>query len=79
MHKQLRGQQLKTILYIYRLLYQNFRVTISQKPTIDTNTNKNNQLKYNAKGSHQSTKGENKRSKEKRETATNPKQLMKWQ
>ena len=63
-----------------RRLSQNFRVTIGQKPTIDTHTNKSNQLKYNAKGSHQSTKGENKRRREeKRATATNPKQLMKWQ
>ena len=80
MNLQLKDQQLKTISYTYRLLYQNFRVTTGQKPTIDTHTNKSNQLKYNAKGSHQSTKGENKRRREeKRGTATNPKQLMKWQ
>ena len=33
---QLREKQLKTISYTYRLLYQNFRVTANQKPTIDT-------------------------------------------
>ena len=27
MHLKLKGQQLKTILFIYRLLYQNFMVT----------------------------------------------------
>ena len=52
MHLQLRDQQLKTILYINRLLYQNFRVTANQKSTIDTQTNKKNQLKYNIKDSH---------------------------
>ena len=33
---QLRDQQLKTISYTYRLLYQNFEVTANQKSTIDT-------------------------------------------
>ena len=56
MHFQLRDQQLKTIIARERRLSQNFRVTTGQKPTIDTHTNKSNQLKYNAKGSHQSTK-----------------------
>ena len=80
MHLQLRDQQLKTILYIYRLLYQNLRVTANQKSTIDTHTNKKNQLKYNTKDSHQTTRGENKRRREdKRATKTNPEQLMKWQ
>ena len=36
MHLQLRGQQLKTMLYAYRLLYENFMVTANQKSTIDT-------------------------------------------
>ena len=73
MHLQLRDQQLKTILDMYRLLYQNFRVTASQKCTIDTYTNKKNQLKYNTKESHQATRGENKRRREvKRATKTNP-------
>ena len=77
---QLREQQLKTISYTYRLLYQNFRITANQKSTIDTQTNKKNQLKYNTKDSHQTTRGENKRRrKEKRATKTNPKQLIKWQ
>ena len=34
--------QLKTILYIWRHLYQNFRVTANQKPTTDTQTRKIN-------------------------------------
>ena len=47
--------------------------------TYNLHTNKSNQLKYNAKGSHQSTKGENKRRREeKRATETNPKQFIKW-
>ena len=57
MHLQLRDQQLKTILYMYRLQYQKFRATSNQKSTIDTHTNKKKQLKYNTKDSHQSTGG----------------------
>ena len=80
MHLELIDRQLKTILYVCRLLYQNFRITANQKPTIDTQTNKKNQLKYNTKDSHQTTRGEKKtRRKEKRATETNPKQLIKWQ
>ena len=80
MHLQLRDQQLKTILYVYRLLYQNFRLTANKKSTIDTQTNKKNQLKYNTKDSHQTRRGENKRRrKDKRAIKTNPKQLIKWQ
>ena len=79
MHLQLRNQQLKTILCIYRLLYQNFRITANKKSTIDTQTKKN-QLKYNTKDSHQTRRGENnRRRKEKRATKTNPKQLIQWQ
>ena len=80
MHLQLRDQQLKKILCIHRLLHQNFRITTNQKSTIDTQTNKKNQLKYDTKGSHQTRRGENKRRREeKRATKTNPKQLIKWQ
>ena len=60
MHFQLRDQQLKTISYTYRLLYQNFRITANQKSTINTPTKKN-QLKYNMKDSHQTRRGENMR------------------
>ena len=80
MNLQLRDQQLKTISYIYKLLYQNFRITANQKSTIDTQTSKKNQLKYNTKDTHQTRRGENKRRREeKRATKTNPKQLIKWQ
>ena len=55
MHLQLRDQQLKqSHIYIYS--YQNFRITANQKSTIDTQTNKKNQLKYNTKDSHQTTR-----------------------
>ena len=79
MNFQLREQQLKTISYTYRLLYQNFRITANKKSRIDTQTKKN-KLKYNSKGIHQTRIGENKRRrKEKRATRTNQKQLIKWQ
>ena len=68
------------LIHIYRLLKQNFRITAIQKSTMDTQTNKKNQLKYNTKDSHQTRRGENKRRREeKRATKTNPKQLIKWQ
>ena len=64
----------------YRLLYQNFSITANQKSTIDTQTNKKNQCRYNTKDSHQTARGKNKRrSEEKRAAKTNPKQLIKWQ
>ena len=67
MNLQLRDQQLKTISYTYRLLHQNFRITANQKSTIDTQTNKKNQLKYNTKDSHQTRRGENKKRREEKE------------
>ena len=76
MHLKLRDQKLKTILYIYKLLYLNFMVTANQKFTIHTQirkSNPNTTLKIVIKTQ------ENKRREEKRSTKTNPKQLTKWQ
>ena len=71
MHLQLRDQQPKTILYIYSLLYHNFRVTANQKYAIDTLTNNEKQSKYNTK---ESSNHKRKRvEKLKREENTNPK------
>ena len=67
MHLQLGEQQLKTILYTYRLLYQNFRITANQKSTIDTQTNKKNQLKYNTKDSQQTTREEGNKKEEQKQ------------
>ena len=55
---------------MYRLLHQNFRETANQKSTIDTQT-KINQLKYNTKDSHQTTRGENKRRREEKKSNKN--------
>ena len=52
------------LVYIYRLLQQNFRITANQKSIIDTQTNKKNQLKYYTKYSHQTKRGENKKRRE---------------
>ena len=80
MHLKLRGQQLKTKLYIYRLLYQNLIVTTNQKSTIDRHAKKKKQSKHNTKDSQQITREENKRGREeKRPTKTNPKQLTRRQ
>ena len=67
MHLQLRDQEFKTISYIHKLLYQNFRVTENQKSTIDIHTNNKNQLKYNTKESDQTRRGESKRRREEKE------------
>ena len=76
---QLRAQQLKTISHIYRLLYENFRITANQKSTIDTQTNRKNQLKYNTKivikPQDERTREEGKK---KEQQKTNPKQLRQW-
>ena len=64
---KLREQQLEIILYICRLLYQNFMGTAHQKSTTDTNTKKKKQSKHNTRNSHQIPREENKRgSKENR-------------
>ena len=80
MHLKLKDQQLKTILSIYRLLYQNLMVTTNQKSAIDTHTKKekrspNTALKLLIKSQEERTKQEGKKTP----TKTNPKQLTKWQ
>ena len=40
MHFKLRNQQLKTIMYTYRLLYQYLMVTINKKSIRDKHTEK---------------------------------------
>ena len=78
MHLQLREQQLKTVSYTIESYIKTSESL--QKSTIDTQTNKKNQLKYTTKDRHQTTRGENKRRREeKKATKTNPKQLIKWQ
>ena len=81
MHLRLRDQQLKTIIYIYRLLYKYLMVTINQKSTTGIHTKRKKESKHNTKDSHQITLEENKRRKTGRKgpTKTNPKQLTKWQ
>ena len=49
MHLKLRDQQLKTIMYIYRLLYQNLMVTTNEKSVIDIHTKKKKESKNNTK------------------------------
>ena len=56
MHLKLRAQELKAILYTYRLIHQNPMVTTSQKSTVDIHTKKKKESKYNIKDSHQITK-----------------------
>ena len=71
MHLKLKDQQLKIVLLIYRLLYQNLMITANQKFVIDTHTKKKKESKHNAKVSHQITREEYKRGMEgKRPTET---------
>ena len=65
MHLKLRDQQLKTTLYIQRLLYQNLTGTANQKTTIDTYTKKKNPPKHNTKDHHQITRGQKEEQKKK--------------
>ena len=76
MHLQLKGQQLKTILCTYRLLYQNLMVTANPKPAIDTHTNKKKQSIHNSKDSYQTTREENKRRWEEKKTNKNKSKTM---
>ena len=69
MHLKLRDQQLKTILYIYRLLYQNLMVTTNQKSTIDIHKKNKKESKHNTKHSHQITR-EEKRGREENKPKT---------
>ena len=55
MHLKLRGQELKTILYKYRLLYKYLMGITSQTSIIDTQKKRN----PNIKDSHQITKDRN--------------------
>ena len=64
MHLKLRDKKLKTILCIYKLLYQNLMVTANQKSTIDIHTQKKKQSKHNTKDIHQVIREESKRVKE---------------
>ena len=45
MHLKLRDQQLKTIIHMYRLLYQNLMVQTNQKSIIDIHTKKKKECK----------------------------------
>ena len=80
MYLKFRDQQLKTITYIYRLLYQNFKVAANQKSKIDIHThtqkrNPNITLKIVI-----TSEEENKRRKGKKDLRKQiQKQLTKWQ
>ena len=73
MNLQLREQQLKTILYTYRLLYQNFRITANQKSTIDTQRkiNSNAILKIVIKPEEERTKEEGKKKEQQKQIQSN--------
>lgn len=78
MHLKLKDQQLKTILFIYRLPYINVMLMASWKSTIDTHTH-TKESKHNTKINYQITREKNKRGREEKYTyKTNPKQLTRW-
>ena len=61
MHLKLRDQQLKTVSFIYRLLYENLMVMSNQISIINIHTKKKKESKHNIEYSHQITRQENKR------------------
>ena len=63
MHLKLRDQQLKTIMYLYRLLHKNLMVTTHQKSIIDIHTKNEMEPKHNTKYSYKITREGNKRRK----------------
>ena len=76
-HLKLRDQQLKTVFYTYRLLYQNIMGTTDQK---SIHTKKKKQTKHITKDRHLMAREENKRGREEKKTSKiNPKQLTKLQ
>ena len=67
MHLKLKDQQVKTVLFIYRPLYQNFMEITNQKSTIDEKKKKHHTqrkaIQNNTKVSYQITRDKNKRGK----------------
>ena len=79
MHWKLRDQHLETILYIYRLLYQNLMGTTNQKSTIppkNLHTQKRKNNPNNTKDTHQITR-EQKRKGRKKTFKNKPKTINK--
>ena len=80
MHLNLKDQQLKTIMSLYRLLYKNLSVTTNQKSVIDMHTKRKRNPNITLKIVIKSPREENKRRKgRKRSTKINPKYLTKLQ
>ena len=73
MNLQLREPQLKTILYTYRLLYQNFRITANQKSTIDAQRkiNSNTTLKIVIKPEEERTREKGKKKEQQKQIQSN--------
>ena len=73
MNLQGREQQLKTISYTYRLLYQNFRITANQKSTTDTQRkiNSNTTLKRVIKAGEARTREEGKKKEQQNQIQSN--------
>ena len=64
MHLKLRDQQLKTIMYIYRLLYENLMVTTNQKSIISIHSKEKKEYNITLKTF---IKSQEKKTKEERE------------
>ena len=65
MHLKLKDQKLKTVLFVYRPLYQNFMETTNPKSTIDEKKKspQRKAIQNNTKVSYQITRDKNKRRK----------------
>ena len=79
---KLKDQQLKTILFVYRLVYQNLMVISNWKSTICTNTKEKNKYKHNTNVSHQITTGKKEEGWKRpthTHTHTHKSKLRKWE
>ena len=76
MHLKLRGQELKTILYIYRLLHHNLSVTANEESMVHKQKN-DKESKHNTKVSHQIIRQQMR--KKRKKTYRNESKTTKWQ
>ena len=79
LHLKLRDQQLKTTLYIYRLLYCNLMGNANKKLQQVHTQKRESNLNKTLKRSSNHKRREQRERVEKRPTKTNQKQLRKWQ
>ena len=74
---EIKDQQLKAILFIYRLLFQNLMVTANNLWCINKETKNDKESKHNTKVSHQIIRPQMR--KKRKKTYRNQSKTTKWQ